>query len=140
MLTDNSGKFLYVQEGSASVVYAINQTTGALAVPPAALAVLSFSPGSAAADPLGPYIYSLQRDGVHAFLINPQSGGLSEIPGSPFGGIATQGTLAISGTPTQAVSGPAAAIFPASQDFGSVTWANPVIPTSSHSQTPAGRG
>ena len=121
MLTDNSGKFLYVQEGSASVVYAINQTTGALADPPAALAVLRFSPGSAAADPLGPYIYSLQPDGVHAFLINPQSGGLSEIPGSPFGGVAFQGTLAISGTPTQAVSGPAASIFPASQNFGSVT-------------------
>ena len=121
MLTDNSGKFLYVQEGSASVVYAINQTSGALAVPPTALAVLSFSPGSAAADPLGPYIYSLQRDGVHAFLINPQSGSLSEIPGSPFGGTAAQGTLAISGSPTQAVSGPVAAIFPASEDFGSVT-------------------
>jgi len=121
MLADSSGKFLYVEQGSAPVVYAINQTTGALAVPPAALAVLSFSPHSAVADPLGPYIYSLQNDGVHGFLVDPQSGKLSEIPGSPFGGTAAQGALAISGTPVQAVSGPVAAIFPASEDFGPVT-------------------
>ena len=121
MLADNSGKFLYVQEGVAPVVYAINQTTGALAVPPAALAVLSFSPDSAAADPLGPYIYSLQNDGVHGFLIEPQSGNLSEIPGSPFGGAAAQGAIAISGTPVQAVSGPVAALFPSSEGFGPIT-------------------
>jgi 6-phosphogluconolactonase len=59
MLTDNSGKFLYVQENSAPVVYAIDQTTGSLITPPTPLAVLSFSPGSAAIDPLGPYIDSL---------------------------------------------------------------------------------
>ena len=121
MLADSSGKFLYVQQGSAPVVYAINQTTGALAVPPAALAVLSFSPYSAAADPLGPHVYSLQNDGVHGFLIDPQSGNLSEISGSPFGGAAAQGALTISGTPVQGVSGPVAAIFPASEDFGGVT-------------------
>ena len=121
MLVDTSGKFLYVQQGSAPVAYAINQTTGALAVPPAAIATLSFSPGSAAADPLGPRIYSLQKDGVHGFLIDPQSGALSEIAGSPFGGAVAQGTLAISGAPVQAVSGPVAVIFPASEDFGGVT-------------------
>jgi 6-phosphogluconolactonase (cycloisomerase 2 family) len=121
MLADSSGKFLYVQEGTAPVVYAINQTTGALAVPPAALAVFSFSPGTAAADPLGPYIYSLQQDGVHGFLIDPQSGALSEVLGSPFGGTAAQGALAISGAPVQAVSGPVAALFPASEDFGTIT-------------------
>ena len=121
MLVDSSSKFLYVEQGSAPVVYAINQTTGALAVPPAAIAVLSFSPGSAAADPLGPYIYSLQNDGVHGFLIDPLRGNLSEIPGSPFGGTAAQGALTISGTPVQAVSGPVAALFPSSEDFGSVT-------------------
>ena len=121
MLVDSSGKFLYVQQGSAPVVYAINQTTGALAVPPAAIAVLSFSPDSAAADPLGPYLYSLQNDGVHGFLIDAQSGNLSEITGSPFGGTAAQGALTISGTTAQAVSGPVAAIFPSSEDFGTVT-------------------
>jgi 6-phosphogluconolactonase (cycloisomerase 2 family) len=121
MLADSSGKFLYVQQGSAPAVYAISQTTGALAAPPAALAVLSFSPNSAAADPLGPHIYSLQNDGVHGFLIDPQNGNLSEISGSPFGGTAAQGALTISGTPVQGVGGPVAAIFPASEDFGGVT-------------------
>jgi 6-phosphogluconolactonase len=62
MLAESSGKFLYVQQGSASMVYSIDQMTGALAVPPSPLAVFSFSPGSAAADPLGPFLYSLQRD------------------------------------------------------------------------------
>ena len=121
MFTDNSGKFLYVQEGLGAVVYAIDQSTGALAAPPSPVSALAFDSGSAAADPLGPYLYSLQRDGVHGFLIDPQSGGLSELPGSPFGGNAAQGSLAITGAPTQAVSGPAAAFFPASEDFPGTT-------------------
>lgn len=121
MFTDNSGKFLYVQEGLTPVVYTIDQTTGALATSPAPLAVFHFTPGSAAADPLGPYIYSLQQDGVHAFLVDPLSGALSEILGSPFGGTGAPGTLAVSGAPTQALSGPVAAIFPASENFGAVT-------------------
>lgn len=121
MLAESSGKFLYVQQGSAPVVYAINQTTGALFVPPVALATFSFSPSSAAADPLGPFIYSLQQDGVHGFLIDPQTGALSEVPGSPFGGTTAQGALVITGAPVQAVSGPVAALFPAAVDFGSIT-------------------
>jgi hypothetical protein len=122
LLVDSSGKFLYAQQGSAPAVYSINQTTGALSVPPSALSVLSFSPHSAAADPLGPYLYSLQPDGIHGFLVNSQTGALSEIPGSPFAGAAgAQGTLAISGAPVQAVSGPVAALFPASEDFSSIT-------------------
>lgn len=121
MLTDGSGKFLYVQQSFESVVYSINQTTGALATPPTVLAVLNFSLGTAAADPLGPYIYSLQHDGVHGFLVDSQSGVLSEIPGSPFRGSAAQGAVVVSGTPSQAVSGPVAALFPASENFGSIT-------------------
>ena len=121
MLTDGSGKFLYVQQGTSSVVYTIDQTTGALAVPPSPVAVLAFNTGSAAADPLGPYIYSLQSDGVQGFLVDPQTGALSELPGSPFGGNAALGSLAITGAPVQAVSGPAAALFPASEDFGTIT-------------------
>jgi len=121
MLADSSGKFLYVQQGPAAVVYAVNQATGALTVSPATLTVFSFSAGTAAADPLGPYIYSLQQDGVHGFLVDPQSGALSEVPGSPFGSTVAQGALAISGAPVQAVSGPVAALFPASEDFGAIT-------------------
>jgi hypothetical protein len=43
------------------------------------------------------------------------------VPGSPFGGTVAQGTIAITGAPVQAVSGPVAAFFPASQSFGSIT-------------------
>ena len=121
MLVDSSGKFLYVQQGSAPVVYSINQTSGALTLPSTPLATFSFNSGSAAADPLGPFIYSLQQDGVHGFLIDAQTGALSEVPGSPFGGTAAQGSLAVTGIPVQAVSGPVAALFPASESFGTVT-------------------
>jgi 6-phosphogluconolactonase (cycloisomerase 2 family) len=121
MVAESSGKFLYVQQGPGPVVYIIDQTTGALSPASSAAAAFSFSPGSAAADPLGPFIYSLQQDGVHGFLIDPQTGALSEVPGSPFGGVVAQGTLAITGVPVQAVSGPVAALFPASLAFGDVT-------------------
>src|SRR5712671_2842983 len=121
MLAESSGKFLYVQQGPAPVVYSIDQLTGALAVPPAPLAVFSFNSASAAADPLGPFIYSLQQDGIHGFLIDAQSGALSEVPGSPFGGSVAQGTMVITGAPAQAVSGPVAALFPALVAFNSVT-------------------
>jgi Abnormal spindle-like microcephaly-assoc'd, ASPM-SPD-2-Hydin len=121
MLTESSGKFLYVQQGPAAVVYTVDQTTGALAVPPLPLSVLIFSPGSAAADPVGPYLSSLQGDGIHGFLIDPQTGALSEVPGSPFGGAASQGTIAVTGVPAQAVSGPVAALFPPSVNFVPIT-------------------
>ena len=122
MLVESSGKFLYAQQTPAPIVYAINQTTGALSPSPSALSVLTFKQYSAAADPVGPYIYSLQTDGIHAFLVDSQSGALSEIPGSPFtDATGVQGLLAISGTPVQALSGPFAALFPASETFGSVT-------------------
>ena len=121
MLADSSGKFLYVQQGSAPVVYSIDQATGALAVPSTPLAVFSFSSGSAAADPQGPFIYSLQQDGIHGFLIDSQTGALSEVAGSPFGGTVAQGTIVITGGPAQAVSGPVAALFPALVTFGGIT-------------------
>src|SRR6267378_2611457 len=121
MLAESSGKFLYVQQGPAPVVYSIAQVTGALAVPPAPLAALSFNSASAAADPLGPFIYSLQQDGIHGFLIDSLTGALSEVPGSPFGGTVAQGMIVITGAPVQAVSGPVAALFPASVAFSSIT-------------------
>src|SRR6202008_3883012 len=100
MLAESSGNFLYVQENSSAVTYSINQTSGALAQSSASPSVFTFQPGSAAADPLGPYIYSLQSDRIHGFLVDPTTGSLSEIPGSPFSTApATEGTLAISGTP-----------------------------------------
>jgi 6-phosphogluconolactonase (cycloisomerase 2 family) len=124
MLVESSGQFLYVQEGGNVSVYSINQATGALSqtqIPPTAL---TFRNGSAAADPMGPYIYSLQSGLVHAFKIgDPNPGELSELPNSPYlvasgGG---SGGLAISGAPVQAVTGVAAALAPLSEDFGNIT-------------------
>jgi hypothetical protein len=94
---------------------------GGLAAAPANTATLAFETGHAAADPEGEYLYSSQNDGIHAFQIDPQSGSLLELAGSPFPTAAAgAGFLGISGTPGQAVSGPFAAVFPALQDFGGV--------------------
>jgi 6-phosphogluconolactonase (cycloisomerase 2 family) len=125
MLVESSGQFLYVQEGSnvgKVSGYSIDQTTGALSpiqIPPTSL---SFQNGSAAADPMGPYVYSLQTGYVHAFSVDLSSGGLSELQNSPYlvasgGGLSG---LAISGTPVQAATGLAAALAPLSEDFGDV--------------------
>ena len=124
MLTENSGQFLYVQESGNVSVYSIDQTTGALSpaqIPPT---TLTFRNGTAAADPMGPYIYSLQGGLVHAFQIGvPNPGELSELPNSPYsiasgGGL---GGLAISGPPVQAVTGLTAALAPLSESFGDIT-------------------
>ena len=121
MLTESSGKFLYVQQFSGAFIYSIDQVSGALAQGPP-VSVLNFKTGTAATDPLGPYLYSLQNDGVHAFLIDSQTGGLTEISGSPYSlGSGGSGPLTISGAPVQAISGPAVALFPSSEDFGGVT-------------------
>jgi hypothetical protein len=122
MLVESTGKFLYVQQSDGVAVYSIDATTGALTQSQPAAPILIFQAGSAAADPIGPYIYALENSGVHGFQVDPQSGVLTQIPGSPFPG-ASGGVLglAISGSPVQAVSGPAAALFPSSQDFGSIT-------------------
>ena len=128
LLPESSGKFLYAQQSSGVVAYSINQSTGALTQIQPATQALTLQDAHAAADPLGPYLYSLANDGIHAFQIDPQAGALSPLPGSPFspGATGNQG-LAISGTPssTQAVSGPAASLFPSSQSFDSVTVGQP---------------
>lgn len=121
MLVDNGGKFLYVQQGGTAVVYSIDQSTGALVTPSSPLSTLNLTTAGAVADPLGPYLYSLQVDGIHGFQINPQTGALFEVAGSPFGGPLAQDGLAISGQPVQAVSGPIAALFPNAISFAGST-------------------
>jgi 6-phosphogluconolactonase (cycloisomerase 2 family) len=122
MLAESSGRFLYVQENSGAYVYPIDPTTGALGQAQGPLPALNFQTRDAAADPQGPYVYSLQPNGINGFQVDPQLGGLSPLPGSPFtvGPAGGQGGIAISGAPVQAVSGPVAAIFPSSEDFGGV--------------------
>jgi hypothetical protein len=131
MLVDGSGKFLYVQLFTGVVVYSIG-ANGVLAGIQAPTSTLMFQRGSAAADPQGPYIYSLQHNGLHAFVVDPEFGQLFEVAGSPFSVAPGEGVggLAVSGSPVQAASGPAASLFPASQSFDATT-----VGQSSTSQT-----
>ncbi|HEX2712905.1 MAG TPA: choice-of-anchor D domain-containing protein, partial [Candidatus Acidoferrales bacterium] len=129
MFAENSGKFLYLyQSGGAPgvVVYSLNQTTGALAQVLGPLSGIQFANGGTVADPMGPYIYSVQfatPTVIRAYQVDQQTGNLVEISGSPFnsGGAGNCcGGLAISGAPAQAVSGPAVSIFPSTANFSAV--------------------
>jgi hypothetical protein len=112
LLVENSGNFLYANQTAGTFLYSLDQLTGALTLVAGPLPNVILD--IAVADPQGPYLYSLFGGGIHAYQVNQQSGNLSEIPGSPFNSGATNGAsgLAISGNPVQAVSGPAATIFP----------------------------
>ena len=109
-----------MEEGAGPVVYSIDPVTGALTQILGPLANISFI--AAAADPAGPYIYSVLGNGIAGYQVDQQSGNLTPIPGSPFndgdnltGGIVG---ITISGNSIQAVSGPAAIISPATAIFG----------------------
>ncbi len=129
MFVNNSGSFLYVAQvtGDNVVAYSIDQVTGALTQVQGPFTNVSFSLGTSVADPLGPYLYSLSPfgGGIHVYQIDQQSGNLTEISGSPFNGgmngIGGASGIAISGNQVQALSGPAATIFPSTANFGSVT-------------------
>jgi 6-phosphogluconolactonase (cycloisomerase 2 family) len=120
MLVDGRGKFLYVTESGSVYGYAIDAGTGVLGVTSGQVLQTPFVRATSAADPQGPFIYSLHVDGIHVFEIGPD-GALAEGPGSPFstGSSGARG-LAISGTPVQAVTGAVAQLFPPAQDFGSI--------------------
>jgi len=124
VVAENAGKFLYITRSDGTVIYSIDQTTGALNSPQGPISTIVFSQGGVVADPMGPFIYSLSTLGVHVYQVDQQSGNLAEIPGSPFNagmsGINTVTGLTISGTPVQAVSGPAATIFPSTGYSGGV--------------------
>src|SRR5258708_17159579 len=125
LLTESSGKFLYAQTTNGLLIYSIDQTSGALTLVNGPLAAFSFFQATTAADPVGPYIYSLGRAGVDVFQVDPQTGNVAEIPGAPFSTGASSAAgglgLAISGTPTQNVSGPAVELFPSSNNLGAVS-------------------
>jgi 6-phosphogluconolactonase (cycloisomerase 2 family) len=122
MLAENSGHFLYIAESTTgvadagAVVFSIDQTTGALTQVLGPLTSVTLGPGASVADPMGPFIYSVLSQGIHVYQVDQQSGNLTEIPGSPFNagmtGVVSALGLAISGNPIQAVSGPAATIYP----------------------------
>lgn len=132
MVAENSGQFLYVYQSQANpgvVVYSIDQTTGVLTQILGPFSGIQFTNGSAVADPMGPFIYIAQFATpavIHAYQVDQQTGNLTEIPSSPFSvGVAGNccGGLAISGTPSQAVSGPAVSIFPPTANFTAVVGA-----------------
>src|SRR5207249_5354256 len=107
LLVDASGRFLYVQTGAGLLIYSIDGTNGELTLLDGPLAGFSFANGRVVADPMGPFLYSLGRNGVDVFQIDAQSGGLTEIEVAPFStGSSAAGSqgLAISGTPIQSVS------------------------------------
>ncbi len=125
VVVESSGNFLYLPENSGGTtgvnVYSIDPTTGSPTLIGPVTAVLF----NAVTDPLGPYIYSTDQDGtsqggVHAYQVDPQTGNLTEIMGSPFSPGVLAGNssccqgLAISGKLGQTTSGPAATIFPSS--------------------------
>jgi 6-phosphogluconolactonase (cycloisomerase 2 family) len=117
MVVDSSGQYLYVGTNMAIHIFSIDSVTGALTEVqnspfPKNLAV------AAVTDPMGPFLYTVDDSGVHGFQIDLQTGLLNELLGSPFPG--SGATLAISGAPVQAVSGPVATLFPATAAFGNV--------------------
>ena len=121
MFVDSSSKFLYVQQSSGLVIYSIDQTTGQPTPLHAPLPDPAFQLGNVVADPAGTFVYSGSQNGIRVFQTNSQNGALTEVPGSPFpiGGFAAN--VAISGTASQAITGPSAAFTPPSLNFGSVT-------------------
>jgi len=122
MAVESGGKHLYVWAGGGGVrVYSIDQTTSALTEVQGSPQQLAIN-ASVVADPLGPFVYSVDVAGVHGYQVDAPSGLLAEIAGSPFaaGGPAAGG-IAITGVPAQAEPGPgpATAFVPASAAFGS---------------------
>jgi hypothetical protein len=124
LLVDGSGRFLYVQTGAGLLIYSIDATDGALTLVNGPLGTFSLAKGKAAADPAGPSVYSLGSTGVDVLQIDATTGNLIELAGAPFatGAAGTAGSLGltISGATIRSVSGPAAQVFPAAQDFGQI--------------------
>jgi 6-phosphogluconolactonase (cycloisomerase 2 family) len=85
-----SGKFIYVADGRNHVsAFTIDTATGALTVMAGSPFEVEYNTRSVAVDPSGKFAYvtmSLYPDsnGISAFTIDPSSGALTEVAGSPF--------------------------------------------------------
>jgi hypothetical protein len=115
---DPLGKYFYAIHTHANLVAygAIDPSTGAVNVnPPVTPVILSFYPGYGAIDPLGQYMYIMQvppdnliwgqssspppadyQGAVSVFKIDRNTGGLTEISGSPFPALNPSGSIVIS--------------------------------------------
>ena len=90
---DPLGRFLFVVNSNSDTVsvYAINRTTGALAQVNGSPFQAGRGPFSVAVDPTGKYLYTADFDilptnasTVSGFAIDPPTGFLTPVPGSPF--------------------------------------------------------
>jgi 6-phosphogluconolactonase (cycloisomerase 2 family) len=79
MLVDGAGHFLYVRQGAQTVVYSIDQISGALVTPSVSVPQFSLNPGTTVADPIEPYLYSLQSGQLQVFHVDPNSGSLTQV-------------------------------------------------------------
>ena len=83
---DPSGNFLYFAApgGPATLsTYSIDQTTGALTLLSTVQTPYPFG-AVTVADPQGPYLYTLLNGSLHGLQIDPTTGAITELPGSPF--------------------------------------------------------
>ena len=64
LLTESSGKFLYVQTQAGLLIYSKDAVNGGLTPLSEPVTTLAFAKGTVVADPMGPYIYSLGRTGA----------------------------------------------------------------------------
>ncbi len=107
--TDPSGKFLYVANtGSDNVsAYTIDGGTGALTAVSGSPFTAGELPNSVVVSPLGKFLYVIDNENstlnsISAFTIDPTSGALNGVTGSPFAFPSTDG-----GRPTAAALSPA---------------------------------
>ncbi len=86
MLVDGSGHLLYVNENGQLVSYVINPATGALTASPNPPngSPLPLTLGNTVADPVEPYLYSLQSGQLEVFAITDITTGALVQNGSPF--------------------------------------------------------
>jgi len=92
IVTDPSGKFLYIGYRSSTLVsgFAIDRTTGALTALPGSPYTTTGYTDSLLVHPSGKYLFVTNlaynvHGSVSVFTIDPTTGALMEIPGSPFG-------------------------------------------------------
>jgi 6-phosphogluconolactonase (cycloisomerase 2 family) len=88
---DAGGKFLYIANSGGNSVtgYSINAATGTVTPIASARVTTNFAPNGLAIDPSAAFLYVSTAFGnsgdLEGFSINPASGALMPLPGSPFG-------------------------------------------------------
>jgi DNA-binding beta-propeller fold protein YncE len=142
LVTPPAGGFLYahagVGTGTGVYVFAINAQTGALSKPGSPFLSPQVGTSSLAMAPSGAFIYLANQlsNQMSVARVNPQSGALTAVPGSPFvgGGITGQITPDASGQFVYTAGNTSVSGFA----FNSTTGALTVLPTSPYISGQAG--